>query len=127
MALTYEQQTGQAPAPPEDLEDTPEIQAAAPAPAPIFNTNPMYGTTHTNFVLVGVFATGRVGYRELSGTEYRVRVEPAAGVTLPFPTGWSTPNPTNPRENRYSIVVWGDKNLNAALGHASQILATASI
>jgi hypothetical protein len=115
MGYTYEQQIGKAPVAP---------KVTVPV-TPAINVAPMKGTTNSNFTLVGAFTSGRLGFRDLGNGQFRVRVEPAFGVTLPLPNGsigWTQPAGGYPR---YSIVVEGKGNLKAALAHAAQVLAEA--
>jgi hypothetical protein len=112
---TYEQQTGK----------TPIAQTASYTPtAKAFDTEDMKGTSGAGFTLVGVFRSGRVGYRNIGGDQVRVRVEPRNGYKLTFPQGWSTPTSSTPR---HSIVVYGSQNLQAAIADAAQILAKATL
>jgi hypothetical protein len=97
MGYTYEQQIGKAPVAP---------KVTVPV-TPAINVAPMKGTTNSNFTLVGAFTSGRLGFRDLGNGQFRVRVEPAFGVTLPLPNGsigWTQPAGGYPR---YSIVVEG--------------------
>ena len=90
----------------------------------MFNTQPMKGSTGSNFTLVAVTTTARLGYRDLGLNQFRVRVEPQEGAKFSFPSGWRSPETSTPgaNTNRYSIVVLGTKNRDVALLDAFRII-----
>jgi hypothetical protein len=77
----------------------------------------MTGTTGSNFN--GVLATeaGKLGYRNIGGTSYRVRVEPTGDVNLPYPF--------TSKGAHYSAVVEGEVALAEAISSAAVALAGA--
>jgi len=90
----------------------------------MFNTESMKGSTSTNFTLVAVTETARLGYRALGDGSYRVRVEPQGGTKFSFPNGWTTPDSfvQGDRHCRYSIVVADSKKRDVALLDAFRVI-----
>jgi hypothetical protein len=91
-------------------------------------SQPMKGTGgDPDYVTVGVFQAGKVGFKQLGAEGVRVRVEPTAkGDTLPFPSNWTRPG-KGENQNRYSLVVPNGINFIAAMTLAVGILAAASL
>jgi len=83
------------------------------------------GTTGSTFTGVQAFKAGKIGYRNIGGDQYRVRVEPNNGSKLSFDSSWKTPNTDG--LNRYSVVVSGVDSLVQTVAAASRVLAAASI
>lgn len=96
----------------------------------------MAGTDKTwEYVVVATTPRGRVGYRALSGDEFRIRVEPAEGLAEEdlqkmrefFPTvnasgqGWKQPGENG--QHRFSKVASDKKALRRALTRAFKALS----
>jgi hypothetical protein len=81
----------------------------------------MIGTTGSKFTVLAQFVSGLIGFRALGGGAYRVRVEPAEGISLSFPLGWKTPGGG---QNRFSIVT---ADLAGAVNTAVAILTAAAV
>jgi hypothetical protein len=82
------------------------------------------GTTGSTFQGVQSFAAGSIGYRNIGGEKFRIRVVPNNGKTLVFDSNWKTPDYDG---NRYSVVVNGLDALVQTVAAATRVLAAASI
>jgi hypothetical protein len=83
----------------------------------------MHGTSGAAFTVVAEYPTGRLGYRSIGDGKYRVRVEPANGLTFSFPGNWKAPTDGY---NRYSTVV-PTGQLEEAIALAQRFLGNAAI
>lgn len=83
----------------------------------------MKGTSGAAFIPVAEFPAGRVGYREIGSSKFRVRVEPTEADLLTL-DGWSSPNDGY---KRHSIVVTGVNALKTAISQATTQLLIASV
>lgn len=90
----------------------------------------MAGTEGTGrYVVVVATDKGRVGYRHLGGSTYRVRVEPVEGSAdslVPSFSGWKQGSEHNAQSGfRFSTMVYnGEAGLTAALKQATKALTT---
>lgn len=84
----------------------------------------MTGTTGSTFSVVSKSKSGKIGVRNIGGDSFRVRVEPAAGVKLAFPSGWTTPGGG---QNRYSNTAVDAISTAALIATAQKALDAASL
>lgn len=88
----------------------------------------MIGTTGTTFTVVGVFPAGHIGYRDIGGGQFRVRIaeyQTKESLSSLLPT-WKQPDEYNVRTRRFSTVVTGVEGLGEAIAVGSQALSVAS-
>jgi hypothetical protein len=78
----------------------------------------MTGTNGSTFKVVAEFGNGRIGYREIGGGQFRIRVVPENGTALKL-DNWKQPDAS---QNRYSLVVTGKDALLEALAAAAAAL-----
>ena len=83
--------------------------------------------TEASSVFTGTqtFVAGSIGYRNIGGEQFRIRVVPNNGAKLDFGAGWKTPGDDG--QNRYSTVVTGLDALVQTVSAATRVLAAASI
>lgn len=84
----------------------------------------MKGTTGSDFKVIAETQAGRIGYRALGNSNFRIRVEPAGSVKLPLGSDWEQPTS---KQKRYSKVVTTEQELNVTLTVATTFLVLASV
>jgi hypothetical protein len=82
------------------------------------------GTTGSTFQGLQQFAAGSIGYRNIGGDQFRIRVVPTGKANLVFDSNWTTPSYA---QNRHSVVVSGTEQLVQTIAAATRVLAAASI
>ncbi len=65
---------------------------------------------------------GALGFRDIGGSQFRVRVEPTNSKVI-LPSGWKTPDSY---DKRFSIVVNGTAQLAAAVATGASALTAVS-
>ena len=81
----------------------------------------MTGTSGAAFTVATVINGTAIGYRDIGGGQFRVRVDPAVeGIKL---SGWTAPGGG---QNRFSKVVTGVEALSAAVVEAAKAVKSTS-